>query len=157
MIFLKQSTAATIKLGPFVDETDGKTAETGLTIAQADIRLSKNGGDMAQTNNTAGATHDEIGYYDVPLNTTDTNTCGRLKVMVHESGALPVFCDCTVLQANVYDALIGGTEFLEVTSLKPDFSIASTTLTVLERDESTTQFTKTITTSASADPITGLT
>ena len=53
---LKQSTAATIKFGPFVDDTDGKTAETGLTIAQADIRLSKNGGDFAQTNNSEGAT-----------------------------------------------------------------------------------------------------
>ena len=56
MSILKQSTAATIKLGPFVDDGDGKTAETGLTISQADIRLSKAGGDFAQTNNSAGAT-----------------------------------------------------------------------------------------------------
>ena len=62
MQFLKQSTAATIKLGPFVDDGDGKTAETGLTISQADIRLSKNGGDIAQTNDATGATHDELGY-----------------------------------------------------------------------------------------------
>lgn len=58
MNILKQSTAATIKLGAFVDDTDGKTAETALTIGQADIRLSKNGGDIAQSHNTAGATHD---------------------------------------------------------------------------------------------------
>ena len=47
MIWLKQSTAVTIKFGPFVDDSDGKTAETALSIAQADIRLSKNGGDVA--------------------------------------------------------------------------------------------------------------
>ncbi len=90
MNILKQSTAATIKLGPFIDDTDGKTAETGLTIAQADIRLSKNGGDFAQKNSTTSATHDENGYYDIPLNATDTGTLGRLRVAVSKSGALPV-------------------------------------------------------------------
>lgn len=65
--WLRQNTAATVKMGPFLDETDGKTAETGLTIAQADVRLSKNGGDFAQKNDAAGATHDENGWYDVPL------------------------------------------------------------------------------------------
>ena len=105
MNILKQSTAATIKLGPFIDDGDGKSAETGLTISQADIRLSKNGGDFAQTNNAAGATHDEFGYYDIPLDTTDTNTLGRLRVAVSESGALPVWQDFLVVTANVYDTL----------------------------------------------------
>ncbi len=103
--WLKQSTAVTIKLGPFVDDTDGKTAETGLTIAQSSIRLSKNGGDFAQSNNSAGATHDENGYYDVPLDATDTNTLGRLVVAVSISGALPVWAEFMVVPANVYDSL----------------------------------------------------
>lgn len=106
-IWLKQSTAVTVKLGPFVDATDGSTAETALTISQADIRLSKNGGDIAQSSNTAGATHDELGYYDVPLDTTDTNTLGRLRVLVSESGALPVWQDVMVVPANVWDSLFG--------------------------------------------------
>ena len=105
MNILKQSTAATIKLGPFIDDGDGKSAETGLTISQADIRLSKNGGDFAQTNNAAGATHDEFGYYDIPLDTTDTGTLGRLRVAISESGALPVWQDFLVVTANVYDTL----------------------------------------------------
>lgn len=111
MLYLKQSTAATIKLGPFVDDSDGKTAETGLTISQADIRLSKNGGDIAQTHNSAGATHDELGYYNVPLDTTDTNTLGTLKVIVSESGALPVFADFMVITAEAYDTLCGTDHF----------------------------------------------
>lgn len=45
---LKQSTAANIVLGPFVDSTDGVTAETALSIAQANVRLSKNAGTIAQ-------------------------------------------------------------------------------------------------------------
>lgn len=103
MNILKQSTAATIKLGPFVDDTDGKTAETALTIGQADIRLSKNGGDIAQTNNATGATHDELGYYDIPLDTTDTGTLGRLRVLVSKAGALPVWQDFLIVTANVFD------------------------------------------------------
>jgi DNA-binding winged helix-turn-helix (wHTH) protein len=111
---LKQSTAATIKLGPFVDATDGVTVEDGLTIAQADIRLSKNGGDISQSNNATGATHDELGYYDVPLDATDTGTLGRLKIMVSVSGALPVWDEYMVVPANVYDAFVGGTTKLDV-------------------------------------------
>lgn len=106
-MWLRQSTATTVKLGPFVDETDGKTAETALTISQADIRLSKNGGAYAQTNNSAGATHDEAGEYGIPLDTTDTNTLGRLKVRVSESGALPVWQTFMVVPANVWDSLFG--------------------------------------------------
>jgi hypothetical protein len=94
---LAQSTTATIKLGPFVDSTDGVTAETALTISQADVRLSKNGGDIAQKNESTAAAHDELGYYDVPINATDTNTLGRLQIMVSESGALPVWMNCNVL------------------------------------------------------------
>ena len=44
---LEANTAVTLKIGPFIDETDGKTDETALTITQAEVRLSKNGGDMA--------------------------------------------------------------------------------------------------------------
>ncbi|MGD9157162.1 MAG: hypothetical protein PVG39_02025 [Desulfobacteraceae bacterium] len=114
MEILKQSTAATIKMGPFLDDTDGKTAETGLTISQADIRLSKNGGAFAQTNNATGATHDENGYYGVPLDTTDTGTLGRLRVTVSESGALPVWTDFLIVPANVYDSIVLGTDYLQI-------------------------------------------
>lgn len=103
--YLRQSTAATLKLGPFVD-TDG-AATTGLTISQADVRLSKNGGNMAQKNETTSCTHDEIGLYDCPVDTTDTNTLGRLDVAVAETGALIVVQSFTVIPAEVYDSMFG--------------------------------------------------
>lgn len=104
-LFLKQSTAVNVLIGPFIDDTDGKTAETGLTLAQADIRLSKNAGNMAQKNETTSCTHDEIGYYSCPLDATDTGTLGNLKLMVHQAGSLPVFHDFMIVTANVYDTL----------------------------------------------------
>jgi len=113
MHIIEQSTSITVRIGPFVDEDDGKTAETGLTISQSDIRLSKNGGDFAQTNDSGGATHDENGWYYLTLDATDTNTLGRLIVAIHESGALPVWREFMVVTANVWDSLIGGTDYLQ--------------------------------------------
>jgi len=156
MNILKQSTAATIVLGPFVDQTDGYTAETALTIAQADVRLSKNAGTFAQKNNATSCTHMENGYYSCPLSTTDTDTLGQLQVAVNETGALPVWRTFTVVPANAYESLVAGTEFLETTSLKADFSVSGGTLTVKKTDGSTTQFTKTVTTTSGANPITAL-
>ena len=89
-MWLKQSTAATIRFGPFVDATDGYTAETGLTINRANVRLSKNGGAFAQKHEASAATHDENGWYEVALDTTDTNTLGRLMVAISVAGARPV-------------------------------------------------------------------
>lgn len=114
MSWLKQSQAVTVMIGPFVDEDDGKTAETALTISQADVRLSKNGGNMAQKNEATALAHDEIGVYGCQLDTTDTNTCGRLDLFIHEAGALPVFQSFMVLPANVWDSLIGGSDVLQV-------------------------------------------
>ena len=118
-MFLKQSTATTIILGPFVDDTDGKTAETALTLTQADIRLSKNAGTYAQKSDTGSASHMELGHYACSLNTTDTNTLGRLRIAVHETGALPVWIDYLILPANVYDSLIS-TDKLQVHAVEID-------------------------------------
>lgn len=114
MNWIRQSTAANLRLGPFVDQADGFTAETGLSIAQADIRLSKMGGAFAQSGNAAGATHDENGYYLVPLDTADTDTPGRLRVAVSKAGARPVVMDLMVLTANVYDSLVPASDKLQV-------------------------------------------
>ena len=104
-MFLKQSTASQeVVIGPFLDEDDGKTAETGLTISNTDIRLSKAGANIV-SKNSGGGTHDELGFYQITLDATDTNTVGELLIAVHESGALPVFKYCYVLEEAIYDAL----------------------------------------------------
>lgn len=113
MHYLRQSTATTVRLGPFVDDTDGKTPETGLTIVQADIRLTKAGGDFAQSNDSGGGTHDEDGWYSLQLDATDTATLGRLLVAIDVAGALPVWREFMVVTANVFDTLCS-TDALEV-------------------------------------------
>jgi hypothetical protein len=118
MIHLKQSTASqSVIIGPFIDDTDGKTAETGLTISNTDIRLSKNGANIV-AKNSGGGTHDELGYYTITLDATDTNTVGRLQLVVQETGALPVYHEFQVLEETVYDALYGSgaTGYLQPTT-----------------------------------------
>ena len=99
---LQANTAVDLMVGPFLDETTGKDAETGLTITQSEVRLSKNGANMAQKNEATSLTHDELGNYVCKLNTTDTNTEGILTLMIHESGALPIKMDYTVLAQAAY-------------------------------------------------------
>jgi hypothetical protein len=105
--FLKQSTSVDLPIGPFLDETDGKTAETGLTITQPDVRLKKNAGNWAQKAAAQTLSHEENGFYEVTLDATDTDTLGQLRLAVHESGALPVWEEFMVMPANVWDSLFG--------------------------------------------------
>lgn len=116
--WLKQSTAVDIGLGPFLDEADGITPLTDLTLSQADIRLKKNNGSWAQKNDSNAATHEENGWYEISLDTTDTGTLGSLIIAVHESGALPVWKEYMVVPANVYDSLIGGSDNLQVDTVQ---------------------------------------
>ena len=104
-MFLKQSTAYTFRFGPFLDDSDGKTAETGLTIEDSHIRVSKNGGNFIDKAETSNSAHDEAGFYVVVLNATDTNTVGELQIACHMSGALPVFKTFYVLEEAIYDAM----------------------------------------------------
>lgn len=101
---LKQSTAVDIIAGPFVDSLDGDSEETALTIARADVILSKNAGVQAQKTETTSATHRADGFYLVPLDATDTNTVGRLTLWIHVAGALAVRHDFQVVEELVYDA-----------------------------------------------------
>jgi len=156
--WLKQSTAHTFQLGPFVDENDGKTAEASLTIGDTDCFLSKAGAAFAAKNDTTDLTGsgDSRGYYDCVLNSTDTGTLGNLRVHVHVAGALPVWQDFMVVPANVYESDVAGTEWREVTTLRNDVTISGDALTVKKTDGSTTQYTKTGTFTAGADVLTGL-
>lgn len=112
---LRQSSASQeIPLGPFVSSTDGSTAQTGLTIANTDIKLFKSGATSEANKNSGGATHIASGRYYAVLDATDTDTVGPMRVSVHVAGALPVWLDCQVLTANQFDSLVSGSDTLQV-------------------------------------------
>jgi len=116
MQFLRANTAVDVLIGPFELNTDGDTDQTGLTITQADVRLSKNGQNMAQKNDANACVHDELGYYNCPLDVTDTNEEGNLTIVLHESPALSIRHDCSVLSEAAYDSMFAAKDagFMDV-------------------------------------------
>ena len=118
MILLKQSTAATLRVGPFVDATDAVTPETGITLGAADqAELLKHSG---ATVDISGATWAAVtgcdGYYDLTLTTSHTDTLGMLTVVVQDASVcIPApAVRAMVIPAQVYDSLVGGTDLLDV-------------------------------------------
>ena len=103
MNFLRQSTAVDVLIGPFVDSTDGYSAETALSPS---VSLSKNGQALAAKNDATTPTHDANGYYNCELDATDTNTVGTLVLIVPGSAtSLPVRHEFQVVEEATYDML----------------------------------------------------
>jgi hypothetical protein len=103
--YLRQSTASQARaIGPFVDDTDFKTAETGLTIANTDVILRANGTSLS-TKNSGGGTHQANGVYSLTFDATDTANVGELFYSVVVAGALPVFGTYVVLEEAAYDMI----------------------------------------------------
>ncbi len=139
MRLLKESTAnQTVIIGPFVNDTDGKTPETGLTIANTDIQLSKAGA-AAVTKNSGGATHIANGNYAITFDATDSATLGQLAVMVKIDGALGHHSTFEVIDGIFYDAMQGN-DYLptDVTEISGDAGAA----TNLEADYDGTGYNK---------------
>jgi hypothetical protein len=157
-MWLRQSTAGQeIQLGKFVDDTDGKTAKTALTIANTDIKLWVEGATSRVNKNSGGATHMDGGYYSAVLDATDSATLGKLEVTVDVAGALSVRREFMVIPAIVFDALVLRSEFLPVDSYEQKFSSATGSLVTKKPDGTTdTAYSpKSVTTDAAALPITG--
>ncbi|MCH7756613.1 hypothetical protein IIC45_00805 [Patescibacteria group bacterium] len=61
-----------------MDGTDGISAESGLSLTAAEIRISKAGGNTV-AKNSGNCTHDENGMYQCTFDATDTNTAGTIR------------------------------------------------------------------------------
>lgn len=101
MLLLKQSTTATIKIGPILDSAGA--AYTSAAIG--DISIAKNGTDAALTSETL--THLHNGVYTLALTTTNTNTLGRIEISCNKTGGYGMAIkEAMVLPSTVYDALV---------------------------------------------------
>lgn len=116
MKLLKKETTTGVVIGPFVDDTDLKTRETGLAGSMS-VQLAKvNGTTQAVTNgarnSTGTITHLFDGFYNVPLNGPDTAVAGRLLVSGTASGSFGAFNEYMVVDEDVFDALVPALAFL---------------------------------------------
>jgi hypothetical protein len=101
MQLLKQSTAATVLVGPVLDSA-------GLAITTAvigDFQITKNGSTAALAS-PATATHSHNGNYLIALSTGNTDTAGRLVITVNNSAQAMGSHRFTVLVASVFDAIV---------------------------------------------------
>lgn len=107
MAEIKQSTAVTIRLGPFVDRTDGATAETGLNIPASQVKIRKGDGTTTTKHEPTALQHDSDGWYFCKLDEVDTDTLEVLEVSVDVAEALPTWRELNVVGAQYWERKYG--------------------------------------------------
>ena len=110
MLWLEQSTAATVAIGPAVDKGDGVTPEVGLASGTVDeIGVYKAGGTTLYDLAATAITHRAGGIYTIPLPTGAVDTIGPLVFYVRDDDVcLPIRHEFMVVPTNVYNLLVDG-------------------------------------------------
>src|SRR3989304_2370240 len=129
MRYLRKNTAVRITVGPFFDKTDGVTPEVALTVTHCKLTATVDPHDgsgvtlVLDTNPTAsGGNNDMVhitggdaGYYDLGLAAANVNYNGRFHLALTDAANhCPVFHEFMILDAVVYDALVKGSDLLQV-------------------------------------------
>lgn len=125
MNFLRQGTAATAVIGPFLSAADGLTPVTTLVLAEdANASLVSNGAGSAFV--PSSWTHIANGHYAVGLTAAHTANCGELRLDYSNPGSYgAVYDDWVVLPQAIYDSLILG--ILPIPTITPGaYSVAVT-------------------------------
>ena len=120
MRFFKTNTASRVTVGPFLDKTDGITAEVSLTATNERITLVVDDGGVPTlvidstctasggNNDLVHITNDDAGYYDLELTAAQLNYVGRAVLSLnYATDHLPVFHEFMIVPANVYDSFFG--------------------------------------------------
>lgn len=161
MYELKTNTAVRIPVGPLVDPTDGKTAETALTVADLSVQIyqCKNDGtavvrtQFAPTasggnNDMALVSSSTDGMYDLELTAAQLNFLGNARITFYDvDGFLVHWIDILVVSAAYFDWKYGTT--------KPEMHLADDAITAAKYDESTAFPLKSADTGATAVARTG--
>jgi len=103
---LRQSTAATIIVGPILD-ADG-VAKTDEVVGS--IKIHKNGAAAAALNGSATLTHSQTGYYRLALTADDLDTLGTAEFTLNNgTNSMPVK-EVNVITQDAWDALHHATD-----------------------------------------------
>ena len=133
MLILRQSTSIDIRMGPFVDATNGVTPETTVTLAGADQAevLKANGANTVTMAGTFSGVTGCAGWYDYTCAAGDVDTVGEVVFVVQdESLCLPVFTRGYVVEEAIYDALyVGSADGFDASGQVTVGSMAANTVT----------------------------
>lgn len=123
MLYLRADTITEVTVGPAVAVGDGFTPVTNLVGSSADeFELIKHGATTTTTiAGTLAAITGADGYYALDLSATDTNTEGRLVLLINDDSLiLPIRHEFMVVNTNVYDSLFAAatTDYLQVDTIQ---------------------------------------
>ena len=108
-MWAKQSTAATLIIGPILDSTGAEYTSAVI----GDLSISKNGGTLTALAAAATLTHIANGQYTLAMTTGNLDTLGRLQITVNKSTYQMPPIGLLVVPAMVFDSLVLGTDVLQ--------------------------------------------
>jgi hypothetical protein len=139
MYELKTNTAVRIAVGPLVDPTDGKTAETALTVTGMVVDILQMDNDGTAVNRTSFSptasggnndmvhvTDDTVGMYDLELTAAQLNFLGNARLVFYDvDGFLVHWIDLQLVSAAYFDWKYGTTlPNVNVTQISGDSTAA---------------------------------
>lgn len=113
-MWAKQSTAATLVVGPILDSSGAEYTSAVI----GDLSISKNGGTLAALAAAATLTHIANGQYTLVLTTANLDTLGRVQITCNKSTYQMPEVRLMVVPAHVFDGLVLGTDFLQVDAVQ---------------------------------------
>lgn len=125
--FLKQNTGVLLTCGPFVDAADGFTAETAILLSTASLAAIRKMGSLStQTISMRTLSHAGFGIYTLSLAASDLDTVGLLSISIVAPNIARPWADTfNVVPANTFDALVGGSDKLDVNVSEIDGNAAA--------------------------------
>lgn len=105
-MFAKQSTAATLIVGPILDASGVEYASAVI----GDLSISKNGGTLTAMASAATLTHIANGQYTLVTTTGNMDTLGRAQITCNKSTYQMPMLQLMVMPAMVFDSLIAGSD-----------------------------------------------
>ncbi len=113
-MWAKQSTAATLIIGPILDSTGAEYTSAVI----GDISISKNGGTLTALASAATLTHIANGQYTLVLTTGNTDTLGRAQFTCNKSTYQMPPVSLMIQPAMVFDSLVLGTDYLQADAIQ---------------------------------------
>ena len=112
--WLRQSTATTVQMGPFVEVSDGYSYKaTTITLASGVLKYVYP--NLAVVGSTGAVSLADPGWLSIPLSVSDTAVAGMFMLrMGNATNNLPVWREYLIVPQLVYDSMILGTDNLQV-------------------------------------------
>ena len=108
-MWAKQSTAATLIVGPILDSTGAEYTSAVI----GDLSISKNGGTLTALAAAATLTHIANGQYTLVMTTGNLDTLGRLQITCNKSTYQMPPIGLNIVPAMVFDSMVLGTDVLQ--------------------------------------------